>query len=235
MSLAVKICGATTEGDVQMLAASGADLVGLWHGIPGGGKDLSVPEVTMLAAAARRTERLQPVLVTFINDPNVLLEVLAHTGVQWIQLHAYQPPGVIRALKVGASVHLTVVKVLHVRDGECVERPLIQSYQRAGTDLFLLDRTTENGQVGSTGRRLAGSVVTGLADRMSVPFMLAGGISADNRTDYNAVAEHPLFFGIDVDSGARDADGELQTERVTAIARGWQAVRGTEPTAAASA
>ncbi|MFD8816870.1 hypothetical protein ACFV23_36635, partial [Streptomyces sp. NPDC059627] len=33
----VKFCGATTAAEVREMAAAGADLVGLWHGVPGGG------------------------------------------------------------------------------------------------------------------------------------------------------------------------------------------------------
>ena len=49
----LKVCGATTTADVDLLAAAGADLVGLWHGVPGGGAELSLPDAVSLAGAAR--------------------------------------------------------------------------------------------------------------------------------------------------------------------------------------
>lgn len=218
----VKICGATTRRDVELLAESGADLVGVWHGIPGGHADLSVQEVSSLTAVAHTTDRLRPVLVTFLDDAEAVLRVAARTGVRWVQLHGYQQPAMVRALKAAPSLDLTVVKVLHVHAGHCLERRFIGAYERAGTDYFLLDAATDDGRVGSTGQRLEGADVTGLADRMSRPFLLAGGISADNRRDYHAVVDHPRFLGIDVDTAARDADGRLHSDRVTAIRRHWQ-------------
>ena len=41
----LKVCGARTLADIELLAAAGADYVGLWHGVPGGHAELSVEEV----------------------------------------------------------------------------------------------------------------------------------------------------------------------------------------------
>jgi phosphoribosylanthranilate isomerase len=214
----LKICGATTPREVSLLADAGADLVGLWHGVPGGRADLPVDSMAALASAARG--HLEPVLVTFIGDPATLLDVVDRTGVRWVQLHAFQSPGLVRALKA-ADEGLTVVKVLHIAGETCLERPLVRSYERAGTDVFLLDTASADGRIGSTGQPLAGPAVISLADRLSRSFLLAGGISATNRSDFEAVVGHPRFAGIDVDTAARDADGRIRAERVAAIQRHW--------------
>ena len=70
---------------------------------------------------------------------------------------------------------------MHIRGGECVEESLIGSYEKAGVDVFLFDVVTEDGRVGSTGQALDPDVVAPLADKLTRPFLLAGGISADNR------------------------------------------------------
>ena len=203
----LKVCGATT-----------ADLVGLWHGVAGGRSDLPVDSAAALAGVARPA--LQPVLVTFLGEPGALLDVIARTGVRWVQLHAYQPPALVRALKA-ADEGLTVVKVLHLQGGTCLERPLVPSYERAGTDMFLLDAVADDGRLGSTGRQLAVPAVVELGDRLSRPFLLAGGVSAKNRPDFEAVVPHPRFAGVDVDTAARGADGRIRAERVAAIRRCW--------------
>jgi phosphoribosylanthranilate isomerase len=214
----VKICGATTPGQVALVADAGVDLVGLWHGVPGGRAELSADSLAALVGVARA--RLQPVLVTFLGDPGALLDVIARTGVRWVQLHAYQPPALVRTLKSGCD-GLTVMKVLHLQAGTCLERPLIHAYERAGVDLFLLDAVTDDGRIGSTGQRLAGPAVISLADRLSRPFLLAGGVSARNRPDFEDVVGHPRFAGVDVDTAARDADGRIRSDRVAAIRRHW--------------
>ncbi|MEO3870701.1 N-(5'-phosphoribosyl)anthranilate isomerase [Nonomuraea sp. B12E4] len=222
MNTVLKVCGATTPREVGLLAAAGADLVGLWHGIPGGPADLPGRQVGALAAAARETGRAQPVLVTFLHGAGALAAVLAESGIGWVQLHAFQPPAAVRALRAAVPGSVRIVKVLHVRDGSCLERPLIPAYERAGTDLFLLDAVTEDGRVGSTGHRLAQEDVIAVADRLTRPFLLAGGITADSRPGYDLVAAHPLFRGIDVDTAARDPHGAFLASSVREIARRWR-------------
>ncbi|EDY52416.1 N-(5'-phosphoribosyl)anthranilate isomerase [Streptomyces clavuligerus] len=227
----LKICGAGSAGDVELLGAAGADLVGLWHGVPGGRADLSPSKLSALASAARRAARPRPVLVTFRRDADGLREALAAARIHWIQLHGYQPPGTVRALKDGGDGDggdLTVVKVVHLDGESCPERSLIPAYERAGTDVFLVDAVAADGRIGSTGQPVDPGAVLGLVDRMSRPFLLAGGVRADNREEYRAVLEHPLFLGIDVDTAARDADGRLRADRVRAVSRGWRPVPGPE-------
>ncbi|MFD7290313.1 N-(5'-phosphoribosyl)anthranilate isomerase [Streptomyces sp. NPDC059863] len=222
----LKVCGATSADDITTLAAAGADCVGLWHGIPGGHAELPARHLTELVEAARATGRLEPVLVTFLGDPETLAALARRTGLRWLQLHAYQSPAVVRALRA-ALPDAVLVKVLHLRGGGCPERPLIGAYERAGTDLFLLDTATEDGRIGSTGHQLPEREVLGLLPRLTRPFLLAGGISPDNRPDYGSVVAHPGFRGIDVDTAARDAHGRFSAPAVTALARAWRT--GTSP------
>ena len=139
----------------------------------------------------------------------------------WVQLHGYQTPGVVRAVKE-ISPDIRVLKVRHVRGDECVEAPLIGSYEMAGVDVFLFDAVAKDGRVGSTGETLDPAVVASLAESISKPFLLAGGLSDDNREDYDELTRHPHFMGIDVDTNARGADGKVSGERVEAILGAWQ-------------
>ncbi|MFG2040404.1 hypothetical protein [Dactylosporangium sp. NPDC048998] len=217
----IKVCGARSRADVRLLAGAGADLVGLWHGVPGGHAELPLDIAADLTRRCLATGGTEPVLVTFVGDPDRLARIVGVTGVRWVQLHAYQQPGVVKALKTAAPV--TVVKVLHIRDGICLEERFIGAYERAGTDLFLLDTVSADGRVGSTGRQLAAGAALALAARLQRPFLLAGGL-CDTVTEQQAeVAAHPLFHGVDVDTAARDADGEFAAARVEAITRCWRA------------
>ncbi|MFI9642508.1 hypothetical protein ACIG87_21025 [Micromonospora sp. NPDC051925] len=218
----LKVCGITTPDEVGPLAAAGADLVGLWWGIPGGPADLPVARLVELAATVRATGRLEPVLVTFDSDAERLAEVLRQSGIRWVQLHAYQTPGMVRALRAAIDPATTVVKVLHVRGTECVERRFIPAYVRAGTDVFLLDTATADGRVGSTGQRLSGDVAAELVDAFDRPFLLAGGLTADNVDEYEAITAHPRMHGVDVDTAARDDTRRFRPELVTALAARWR-------------
>ncbi|WP_436494543.1 phosphoribosylanthranilate isomerase [Actinokineospora sp. HUAS TT18] len=224
----LKTCGATSVADVELLAAAGADLVGLWHGVPGGPAELDLDTLVELAAAARATGVLEPVLVTFLSDVDRLSDVLVRAGITWVQLHAYQSPLVVKGLRKKGYSGLKIVKVLHVSDGDCVERRLVPAYERAGTDVFLLDRVGDNGQVGSTGQQLLESAVADLLPSLTLPFLLAGGINAENRADYPLLTSYPGYLGIDVDTAARDHSGRFSGGNVAAIAVEWRTARSRE-------
>ena len=169
----VKFCGARSAVEVTRVAAAGADLVGLWHGVPGG-----LPASRAAALARSAPPGLRPVLVTFLPDARRLREAVAATGVRWVQLHGFQQPSVVRALK--AEPGLTVVKVLHLGVDGCVEQPLIRAYERAGTDLFLLDRMVGPDRVGSTGLPLP-ACAPETAARLARPFLVGGGVTGGLR------------------------------------------------------
>jgi len=217
----VKVCGITEPAEIDVLASRDVDLVGLWYGVPDGPSDLPLSEWRELGAAAAATEHLAPVLVTFLKDADKLREALEGSGVHWVQLHGYQTPGVVRAVKE-ISPDIRVLKVLHVRGDDCVEAPLIGSYEKAGVDVFLFDAVAKDGRVGSTGETLDPAVVASLAEQISRPFLLAGGLSDDNRDEYAELTRHPHFMGIDVDTNARGADGKVSGERVEAILDAWR-------------
>ena len=139
-----------------------------------------------------------------------------------VQLHGYQTPGLVRKVKE-ISPDVRVLKVLHVREGECVESRLIAGYEKAGVDVFLFDAVSADGRIGSTGETLDAGLVATLAEDLERPFLLAGGISAENRDDYDAVVADRRFLGIDVDTNARGADGKIAAENVEAICRAWEA------------
>ncbi len=216
----IKVCGIVDPAEIDALSAQRIDFVGLWWGVPGGPHDLERDRWRTLAQNAA-AKRLAPVLVTFAKDADELRETLAGTPVHWVQLHGYPTPGTVRKVKaIGEGVR--VIKVLHVRGGECVEASLIGSYEKAGVDVFLFDVVTEDGRVGSTGQALDPAVVAPLLEKLTRPFLLAGGISEANRADYESLAAHPLFLGIDVDTNARDANGLISAERVGAITHAWR-------------
>ncbi|MFI7011262.1 N-(5'-phosphoribosyl)anthranilate isomerase [Streptomyces sp. NPDC050145] len=230
----VKVCGATTEEEVRAVAGAGADLVGLWCGVPGGPHDLAADEVARLAGAARRTGAVEPVLVTFGKDAGRLLSVVAEAGLSWVQLHGFQPPSLVRRLRREGPPGLRIVKVLHLDPaGRCLQGPLVAAYERAGADLLLFDTAAADGRIGSTGLSADPAAVLALAARATLPFLLAGGIGAHNREDFETVLDHPRLLGIDVDSAARGPLGTLDAGTAGAVVRAWRGERGARGEAAA--
>lgn len=218
----VKVCGITDPSEIDLLARQRVDFVGLWHGVPGGPADLPLDTWQKLVAAAAATGHLAPVLVTFFKDVEEIRRTLQGSEAHWVQLHGYPTPGFVGAAKsIGPDVR--VIKVLHIRRGKCVEERLIGAYENAGVDVFLFDAVADDGRVGSTGQTLDPDLVAALAEGLTRPFLLAGGISAANRERYASIAAHPRFLGIDVDTNARGADGKVSEANVEAICRAWKA------------
>jgi phosphoribosylanthranilate isomerase len=217
----VKVCGITEPSEIDLLASQQVDFVGLWYGVPGGPADLTLETWRRFGAAAAATEHLAPVLVTFLKDLEAVREALEESPVHWVQLHGYQTPGFVRAVK-GIAPDVRVIKVLHVRGDSCIEERLIAAYEKAGVDVFLFDAVSEDGRVGSTGQTLNAEVVASLAEGLTRPFLLAGGISAENRAKFAGLANHPRYLGIDVDTNARGTDGKVSAEKVAAICQAWK-------------
>lgn len=216
----LKVCGATRVHEVDQVAAAGADLVGLWHGVPAGHANVGLGRLTTLGRAAVAAG-IDPVLVTVKPDPHAIQHAVRHCGVRWIQLHGYQLPSAVRALRAVVPTDVTIVKALHVHPGGCLEQRLIRAYDSAGVDVYLLDAIGDGGRIGSTGRTLAVSDVLRIVELTDRPFLLAGGLTATNAPTFAEVAAHPAFLGIDVDSGARDATGHLTAEMVADIKHAW--------------
>lgn len=227
----MKVCGvfgASAERDLEMLGRAGVDLVGLWHGVPGGEADLTTAELVRLADVARENA-VEPVVVTFESDARSLADAVRRSRARWVQLHAYQLPSVVKQLKEAIRrPRLTVVKVLHVRGDRCLDLRLARAYERAGVDAFLLDAATEDGRVGSTGESIAPEVAAEVASQIDRPFLLAGGIDAARRWAYRDLERHESFVGIDVSTGARDERGRLRIRRIETINRAWRGGVGEE-------
>jgi phosphoribosylanthranilate isomerase len=224
----IKVCGVpgeTAERDIELLARTGVDAVGLWHGVPGTEADLSRAELVRFAGCAHAND-VEPVIVTFESDAAALAHAVDESGAKWVQLHAYQLPKVVQELKASVGpVGVNVVKVLHIRGRRCLDLRLVGAYERAGVDAFLLDVASRDGRVGSTGESIPPDVAASVVDHLSGPFYLAGGLSATGIEAYEALTRHPSFAGIDVSTAARDAAGWLRAGHIEAIDQAWRGVR----------
>lgn len=222
----LKVCGATTPEEAAAVAAR-ADLVGLWYGVENGARDLTGAQLAELAEAVRTAGRAEPVLVTFLHDADRIASAARAARVRWIQLHAYQTPAAVAALR-SALPDAVLVKAVHVLDGACVERPFLQAYARAGADLFLVDAATRGGAVGSTGHRVPAEALEALLPTLPLPFLLAGGLSEADASGH-AFAAHPGFRGVDIDHAARVDGGPLDPARVAVLDRAWAATSAPLP------
>ena len=209
---------------IDLLSISGIDLVGLWHGVPDGASNLEEEDLVLLSKVTSKKGVMEPVMVTLSHEPRKIAQVASRAGIRYVQLHSYQPPPVVRKLREYLPDSV-IIKALHLINGTCPERPLLGSYTRAGTDLFLIDSASVDGRVGSTGLTTSEQEIIPVVRDMEIPFLLAGGISSENREEYQALTRHARFQGIDVDSGARGNDGNFSRERIQHLVRAWAGQR----------
>ncbi len=216
----LKVCGATSEADLSLLARTPANWTGLWYGVTDGHADLPLPRLAALAAQAR-AHGLKPVVVTLLDDPGLLRRAVDESAADTVQLHGFLPPRQLAAVR-RALPHTTLVKVLHVARGRVLEHAWIPAYQQCGADVFLFDSLGDDGRVGSTGTPLDGPAAAGALDRVDRPFLLAGGLSDPSHGSYRELLRHPGLLGIDIDTAARDAEGRYDPARVVRMASAWR-------------
>ncbi len=179
-----KVCGITTPRDGAFAAESGADAIGLVFAKSP--RRVGVDEARKVSAALP-----QGVLKVgvFVNErPQMVLQIAAEVGLDYVQLHGDETPEAVAAVREGG---LRVIKALRVRDAEFLE-----TMGRYGADLFLLDAYSEKAR-GGTGERFEWGV-------------------AKTLTPEN-VREAIRFFepyGVDASSSLEEAPGKKNVERV---------------------
>ncbi|MDP8951639.1 MAG: phosphoribosylanthranilate isomerase [Actinomycetota bacterium] len=192
----VKVCGITNPGDARSAAEYGADAIGLVFAKSP--RRVGVDEARKVSAALP-----QGVLKVgvFVNErPQMVLQIAAEVGLDYVQLHGDETPEAVAAVREGG---LRVIKALRVRDAEFLE-----TMGRYGADLFLLDAYSEKAR-GGTGERFEWGVAKTLKGRDNI--LVSGGLTPEN------VREAIRFFepyGVDASSSLEEAPGKKNVERV---------------------
>jgi phosphoribosylanthranilate isomerase len=199
MSFLVKICGVTSAGDAALVAAAGADAVGInfW---PGSrrfiGADANVAEVVAAIPAGVLK------FGVFVNaEPSEVIAQAVRWGLDRIQLHGDERPEHFAAVPARS-----LVRAVRVRDAAALEA---MSDWRAG--LFLLDAFVDG--YGGGGAVAPWSIIAGhLARHRTVaPFLLAGGLHPGNVA---AAIAATAPAGVDVASGVESSPGRKDPRRV---------------------
>jgi len=189
----VKLCGVRTEASAE--AARAAELVGL--NFVAGRRRAVEPRLARRLAEIARPAGIVGVFI----DPSLELveSVHAEVGLDAVQLHGDEPPELCRAI----ARRLPVMKALAVDERFTAEH--LKPYEGIVARL-LFDARTEGGGQPFDWSRLA-------EIPRSTPFLLAGGLTADNVG--RAIAEvHP--DGVDTASGI-ETDGQPDPARIAAF------------------
>lgn len=217
----LKACGATSGAELGELGLGGATLAGLWWEIPGSARSRTSQEIIELAESCRFIDGLEPCLVTFSADAVELANLMVTAGIRWVQLHAFQRPKMVAELRSLLPVDTVIVKVFHQQGSVCLEKPYFGAYRRAGTDVAIFDAMSEDGRIGSTGQSIPPDALLASARAVDLPFLVAGGVTADNAAAHAALRDLPNYRGVDADSATRGPDGTFSALNIESIGAAW--------------
>ncbi|MEZ5826755.1 MAG: phosphoribosylanthranilate isomerase, partial [Geminicoccaceae bacterium] len=173
MSVAVKICGVTRADDLESAIENGAAFIG-FNFYPPSPRCLSMEAWKGLAGKTRG--RVPAVAVTVDPDDRLIDEILEAGPLDYIQLHGSETPE--RAQELRARTGVRIIKAIAVsNDGDVARHDAYMS----SADMILFDAKapkTPGAIPGGNGLSFDWRLLAG--QRIALPWLLAGGIDADN-------------------------------------------------------
>jgi phosphoribosylanthranilate isomerase len=205
--VAVKVCGVCRPEDAAVIAAAGADYLGVILA-PGSRRSRTVAEADAIFAEAPGCRRVG----VFVDAPTEeMLDAARALALDVLQLHGGEGADVIARLRAGFGG--VVWKAVRPRGREEVLEALT-AYGDA-VDGLLLDGWSA-GAAGGTGARFPWDEVAEVREQIPqrLRLVVAGGLAPEN------VAEAVVRFSpavVDVSSGVERAVGEKDPERIRAF------------------
>lgn len=196
MGIQVKICGITSAEAADAAVRARADFLGLnFH--PASPRRVSPEVAAALADRARGRIRLVALLADAGDE--AISAVISAAKPDFLQLHGNEPP--TRVAEIRARTGLPIIKALPVAD--VADLALVPMYEDAA-DMLLFDAKAPAAAArpGGHGAAFDWRLLKGRVFRK--PWLLAGGLDAENVARAIATAEAP---GVDVSSGVETAPG----------------------------
>jgi len=219
----IKICGVTRTEDAAAVADSGADAIG-FNFYAASKRYVSIPTACALADTARRSAADAPcidLVGVFVNaEPDAVRMAVRDVGLNAIQLHGNETVEHI------AEIHrlcpdIRIVRAIRVNANE-VERTLndLDLLSAAVSLTAILLDTFVPGKFGGTGLTLDHGILESCAQHLSLPLILAGGLTPQNVA---ISIDHPGIWGIDAASGVESSPGIKDSTRIHEFVRSARA------------
>lgn len=208
----IQIAGVHDPDEARMVAACGADWIGIPLRLPVHREDVTDAE----AAAVCRTlpPGAAPVLITYLDTAGAVIELARLLGVRIVQLHGPVPLAQLRALRA-ADPLLTIVKSLVVA-ADNADALAAEARQAAPwVDAFITDTfDPATGASGATGKTHDWRVSRRLVETSARPVILAGGLHPANVA---AAVGAVRPAGVDAHTGVEGPDGRKSEPLVRAF------------------
>lgn len=206
---AVQVAGVHDVAEAERIVGCGIDFLGLPLRLAHHAEDCSDAEAARIVEAVG--DRVETVLITYLQDPAAIAALAAALGVGWVQLHARIPPDEVAALRKLAPA-LRVAKSLVVRGDDRAELLRELDAHAPWVDAFLTDSfDPRTGAEGATGRTHDWKVSRVLAERCPHPLVLAGGLTPEN---VGEAIEQVRPAAVDVHTGVEGPDGRKDASLV---------------------
>jgi len=193
----VKVCGIAHDADLRAAVDAGADAVGVITEVP-----VDSPREVEPATAADLLADVPPfvtaTLVTMPDSAERVVELVRTIGPDAVQIHGEWTPDEIRYIRAE-----TQRKVLLAVDAA---EPGRAEELDAVADALVLDSTDESG-AGGTGETHDWTRAGELADRLTSPVVLAGGLTPDTVAEAIRAADPfavDVASGVELDGGRKD-------------------------------
>ena len=212
MSLLVKICGLSTRETLDAALVAGADMVGFVF-FPPSPRHLSLETARELGRQVKG--RATKVALTVDADDTTLENIVETLRPDLLQLHGKETIARVRDIK--ATFALPVMKVIAVETS--ADLAVLPGYASVA-DRILFDARAPKGATrpGGLGAVFDWHLLEKLD--LQLPFMVSGGLSADNVTEAVRVTR---AGGVDVSSGVESAPGVKDPEMIRHFIRAARA------------
>ncbi len=192
----IQIAGVHDIADAEIIVSAGADAIGFPLRL-----DIHNPYLSESSAKEIihfLKDKATPVLITYLDKADEIIEFCSYLRVTWVQLHGDIPTKEIARIKTAAH-HLSIIKSLVIREDNLVLLEEAVEHFSPHVDAFITD--TYDPATGATGLTHDWTVSRRLVELSERPVILAGGLHAGNVSE--AIREvQPA--GVDVHTGVKN-------------------------------
>jgi len=208
----IQIAGIRDVEEAKLLVECGVDWLGFPFRLDFHREDLGEAEARDIISVLPET--VLPVLITYLDDSDSILDLCGYLGTRAVQLHGKVVPDLGEALR-RRSPKLVLIKSLVVRENSWETLEKESRDWAPWADYFLTDTfDAESGASGATGKTHDWEISRRLAEISSKPLMLAGGLNPDN---VGEAIRKVRPAGVDSHTGVEDKRGAKDLELLRAF------------------
>lgn len=207
MKKIIQVAGIIDIEEAMMLMDLGVEYLGFPLRLPVNKEDLSEESAKEIIKLIKPPHK--PVLITYLNKANEIIDFCNQLCVKIVQLHGHINLEELRKLK-SFRPDIEVIKSLVVKSNNLNELEDIVQTHSPYIDLFITDTfDPATGASGATGKTHDWNISKHLVKISSRPVIIAGGLNPDNVR--KAIIEtNPA--GVDVHTGIEAANGRKDVE-----------------------